>query len=124
AIGAHRDAVADSDRVESHADHSGGLHAFFHFLGKMKQMHVAGVAFEPHAGDSNLRLLKIGVRKAGGIQHCLPCALRFWSCDTRAVLIQLSGHPMMICGPWGNWRREPFARRSIITNPAATTPLP
>ena len=54
AVGAHGDAVADADGVEAHADQSGGGDAFLHFRGKVEQVHVAGVAFEPDAGDADL----------------------------------------------------------------------
>ncbi len=56
AIGAHGNAVAHADGVEAHADHARGLHAFFHFFGQVEQVHVARVAFKPHARNAYLRL--------------------------------------------------------------------
>ncbi len=56
AVGAHRDAVGDADRVEPHADQPGFRHAFLHLGGEVQEVHVAGVAFEPHAGDADLGL--------------------------------------------------------------------
>ena len=57
AVGAHRDAVGDADRVEPHADEAGFRHALLDLGREVEQVHVAGVAFEPHAGDADLGLL-------------------------------------------------------------------
>ncbi len=87
AIGSHGNSVADTDGVEAHADHAGSLDAFLDLFGKVEQMHVAGVAFEPHAGDAHLRLLHVLFIQAGGIKHGLRCALRLGFGDDAAVAV-------------------------------------
>ena len=92
AVGAHRDAVGDADRVEPHADEPGRLHALLHFGREVQQVHVARVALEPHAGDADLRLLHVVFGHAGGVEHGLRRALRFGLRDLTAVFIEGRGH--------------------------------
>ncbi len=88
ARGAHRDAVADADGVEAHADHAGGDDPFLHPLGEGVEVHVAGVAFVPDAGDADLRLLHVFVGHAGAIEHGLAGALALGLGDVAAVFIE------------------------------------
>ena len=87
-LGAHRNAVADADRVEPHAHHAGG-HDPVADLGRERvEVHVAGVALVPHGGDAHLRLVEIGRLQAGAEQHGLGGALRAGLGDPRAVTIE------------------------------------
>ena len=61
--------------------------AFFHFCGEVEQVHVAGVAFVPDAGDADLGLVHVGLGEAGGVEHGLRRALRFWLGDAGGVLV-------------------------------------
>ena len=88
AVGPHRDAVADADGVETHADHAGGHDPLFDPLGEGIEVHVAGVAFVPDAGDADLRLLHVGFGHAGAIEHGLAGALRLGLGDVAAVFIE------------------------------------
>jgi hypothetical protein len=49
AVGAHRDAVADADGVEAHADQPAPTTPFLHLSARVVEVHVAGVAFVPDA---------------------------------------------------------------------------
>src|SRR5262249_4081436 len=80
-VRSHGNAVAYTYRVESETNQTGGANAFPHFFGESKQMHVAGIAFIPNAGNSDLRLIQILVREARRIKHRLRSALRFRSGD-------------------------------------------
>ena len=59
---------------------------FFTSRGQVQEVHVAGVAFEPHAGDADLGLVHVGFGEAGGVEHRLRGALRFGLGDLAAVL--------------------------------------
>ena len=76
AIGAHRDAVADADGVEPHAHHPGRRHALTHSRRQFVEVHVAGIALVPHAGDADLWLLEVGRLEAGAQEHGLRGPLR------------------------------------------------
>ena len=96
AVGAHRDAVADADRVEPHADQAGGGDALLDLLGQLEKVHVARVAFEPDAGDADLRLVHVFLAQAGGVEHRLRGALGFRLGDSGAELVQLSRHILKV----------------------------
>ena len=64
--------------------------AFLHFRGEVEQVHVAGVALVPDAGDADLRLLHVLFAQAGGVQHRLRCALRLGLGDPGAVFVEHS----------------------------------
>ena len=72
AVRAHRDAVAHADRVEPHPDQAGVGDAFLDLLGQRQQVHVAGVAFEPDAGDADLRLVHIA-RRSDPVPYSIAC---------------------------------------------------
>ena len=65
--------------------------ALLHLLGQVEQVHVAGVALVPDAGDADLRLVHVLVGQAGAVEHRLRRPLRFRLRDARAELVQL-GH--------------------------------
>ena len=69
ALGAHRDAVGDRDRVELHRRAAGGADAGLHVLGEVAQVVVARADLDPRVGDADERLLQIGVGEADGLQH-------------------------------------------------------
>src|SRR5262249_43807589 len=94
AVGAHRDAVADTDGVEPHADHAGSAHPATYFGRELEQVHVAGVAVVPDAGDADLRLAHVLGGEAGTVEHGLRGALRFGLGDVAAVDVELAlvGH--------------------------------
>ena len=75
-FGSHRDAVAHADRIEPHPDHPRRLHSLFHFQRQIVEVHVAGVALVPHAGDADLRLVHILFGHAGPVEHGLRRPLR------------------------------------------------
>ena len=81
---AHRDAIADADRIEAEADEAGRLRALLHLLSQAEKVHIAGVALKPHAGDPDLRLIHIFFAQSGGIEHGLRRALRFRLRDLRS----------------------------------------
>ena len=87
AVGAHGDAVADADGVEAHADEARGFHSLFYFRREVEQVHVARIAFEPDAGDADLRFGQISLSHAGGVEHGLGGALRFWLGDVGGVFV-------------------------------------
>ncbi len=78
AVGAHRDAVADADGVEPHADQAGRDDPLLDSIGQPFEVHVAGVALVPHAGDADLRLSACRLRS--GRWH------RAWPARRRATL--------------------------------------
>ena len=91
AIGAHRDAVADADGVEPHAHHPGRRHALTHSRRQFVEVHVAGIALVPHAGDADLWFLEVGRLEAGAQEHGLRGPLRTGLGDPGAVAIQNGG---------------------------------
>ncbi len=97
ALGAHRDAVADADGVEPHADQAGRLHAFLHLVGEVVQVHVAGVALVPDAGDADLGLVHVLFGQAGAVEHGLRGPLRLGLRD--------AGAEYLLSGP-GIWDSE------------------
>ena len=56
AIGAHGNTVGHADGIETHAHQIGRLHALLDLGGQIQQVHIAGIAFVPHAGDADLAL--------------------------------------------------------------------
>ena len=46
-------------------------HALLDFGGEVEQVHVAGVALVPHAGDADLRLVHVGFGEPGAVEHRL-----------------------------------------------------
>ena len=89
--GAHRDAVGDADGVEPHADQPGRLDPFLHLGSQVAEVHVAGVALVPHAGDADLRLVHVVVGHAGAVEHGLRGTLRFGLGDVAAVFVERCG---------------------------------
>jgi hypothetical protein len=92
ALGPHRDAVGDADRVEAHSHEARGQHPVLDLRGQVVQVHVAGVAFEPDVRDPHLGLVHVLLAKARGVEHRLggPLGLRLG--DPRADSIQFFGH--------------------------------
>ena len=91
AVGAHRDAVAHSDRIEPHPHHAGRQHALTNLGGQLVEVHVAGVALVPHARNADLRLVEIGRLETGAEEHRLRGALRAGLRDAGTVAVQ-NGH--------------------------------
>ena len=91
-IGAHRDAVADSDGVESHANQSGIGNTFLDLAGQIQQMHVAAIALVPDASDSDLCLVHVLGSHAGGVEHRLRSTLALGLGDFAAVLVERLVH--------------------------------
>ena len=60
---------------------------FLHLVGEIEQVHVAGVALVPDAGDADLRLVHVLLGQAGGVEHRLRRALRFRLGDAGAELV-------------------------------------
>ena len=60
----------------------------FTFVGEVVEVHVAGVAFVPDAGDADLRLVHVVFGQAGGVEHGLRRALGFGLGDDAAVAVQ------------------------------------
>ena len=90
----HGNSIADADGVEAHADHIGFGHAFPDGGGKFVQMHVAGIAIVPEAGNADLRLVHIGFGQAGGVQHRLRNTLLSRLGDLAAVTVEEG----LVCG--------------------------
>ena len=91
AIGAHRDAIADTDRIEPHPHHPCSHRTLTDFGCKLVEVHVAGVAVVPHACNSDLRLVEVGRLEASAQEHCLRGPLGSWLGDSGAVTVQ-NGH--------------------------------
>ena len=53
--GAHGNAVRNPNGVEPVSNHPRLHNAILDLLGQIKQVHIAGVAFEPHARHTHLR---------------------------------------------------------------------
>ena len=87
ALGPHRDAVADPDRIEAKADQTRALHAVLDVRGKPIEVHVAGVALVPHATDADLRLLQVRIGQAGAVQHGLGRTLAAGLGDAGGILV-------------------------------------
>lgn len=88
---AHRDGVADADRVEPEPDHAGLPHALLHGLGEAEQVHVAGVALVPDRGDPDLGLREVVIGEADAVEDGLGATLRLGLGDAGAVLVELVG---------------------------------
>ena len=88
AFGAHRDAVADTDGVESHADQPCVFDTLLHFRSQIQQVHVAAIAFVPNTGDSDLRLVHVLGSHSRGVEHRLRSPLALGLCDPGAVFVQ------------------------------------
>ena len=58
-----------------------------HLRRQIVQMHIAGVAFIPDAGDADLRLVHIRVGQAGAVQHGLRRTLGFGLGDAGTVAV-------------------------------------
>ena len=86
---AHGNAVRHPNRVETHPDHVGGPHALFDLRGDVAQVHIARIAVEPHAGDTDLGALHIGFGQPRGVQHSLRRPLRLGLGDVGAGTIEL-----------------------------------
>ena len=68
---------------------SGLLHALFDFLGQFQQVHVACVAFVPHAADADLPLVHVVGGHPRPKQHRLRRPLALGLSDSAAVLVEL-----------------------------------
>ena len=68
-FGTHRDPVGDRDGVELHRRAAGAADALFHVDGEIAQVVVARTDLDPRVGDTDERLLEIGVGEADGLQH-------------------------------------------------------
>ena len=90
AIGSHADPIADTDRIETHADHIERLHRFLDLTSQVQQMHVARVSLEPHAADPDLRLVHVIGGKPGGVEHSLRGTLAFGLRDLRGIAVDRS----------------------------------
>ena len=78
--------------VEPHADQAGRGDALLHLVGEVVEVHVAGVALVPDAGDADLGLVHVLGRQAGAIEHGLAGALALGLRDAAAVFVELAGH--------------------------------
>jgi len=67
-----------------------------HFGRELEQVHVAGVAFVPDAGDADLRLVHVRFGQAGAVEHRLRRALRLGLGDVAAPDVELAflGHDL------------------------------
>ena len=63
------------------------LYAFLDVRSEPIEMHVAGVAFPPHAADAYLCLLQIGDGEPGAVQHCLGRALAARLSDAGGIFV-------------------------------------
>ena len=68
---AHADGVADADCVKTHSHQVPGIHALLDLCRKVQQVHIAGVALEPDAGNPHLGFGHVLFRHAGAVQHGL-----------------------------------------------------
>ncbi len=96
ALGAHRDAVGDTDGVEAHSDHARGHDALFDPSSELIEVHVAGIPLVPDRGDADLRLVHVVGRQAGGIEHRLAGALRCGLGDAAAGAVEAFGHHRIV----------------------------
>src|SRR5579885_2779588 len=68
ALGAHRDSVADGDRVELHRRAAGFAHAALDVLGEGAQAEVAGHGLGPGVGDADHGTRDVRVGQADGLE--------------------------------------------------------
>lgn len=64
-------AVADANGVEPVGDEAGLSDGVADSLGKIEEMHVAGVALEPNRRDADLGLVHVGLGETGTVEHGL-----------------------------------------------------
>ena len=62
--------------------------ALFDLGRQVEQVHVAGVAFVPDAGDADLGLVHVLLGQAGAVEHRLGGALGFGLGDSRAIAVE------------------------------------
>ena len=85
ALGPHRDAVRDGDRVELHRRAAAGPDALLHELRQPPQVVVAGHRLDPGGRDPDQRPGEIVVREADGLEHRpgrrpVGPSVRAWEC--------------------------------------------
>jgi hypothetical protein len=78
--------------VEAKAHESGGDHAPLDLGGQVEQVHVAGVALVPDAGDPDLGLVHVLFGEPGGVEHRLGGPLGLGLGDALTDLVQFLGH--------------------------------
>ena len=66
----------------------------FTWSASVVEVHVAGVALVPDAGDADLRLLHVVFGQAGAIEHGLAGALRFGLRDVALYLLSAMANPL------------------------------
>ena len=86
-VGAHRDAVTDTDGIESHPYDSRLRHANFYLFGQLIEVHVACVALVPDAGDADLGLVHVGFGHTHAVEHSLGRTLALDLRDAAAETI-------------------------------------
>ncbi len=97
AVRAHRNTVTDTDGIKTHANQPGSFDTLFDPGCQLIQVHIARVAFVPHAGDANLCFLHVVFSQTRAIEHSLRSALRLLLCNASTVCIQLSHfHPLIV----------------------------
>ena len=68
------------------------------FGGQIHQVHIARIAFVPHAADADLSFVHVGPVHAGGVKHGLRRALRRGLSNSTAVFIDLSHNNQTLAG--------------------------
>jgi hypothetical protein len=91
-VRAHRNPVGHADGVEPHADQARIDDPALYDSSEVVEVHVAAVALVPYRRDANLRLVHVGTRETGRVQHRLGCALRRRLGNSAAVLVEFSAH--------------------------------
>jgi hypothetical protein len=89
ALGAHADAVTDTNGVELHAVETGTLHTLLHLVVQAHQVHVARVSRVPDTADTHLGLVQVAVLHASRVQHGLRRALGLGLCDVAGDLVEV-----------------------------------
>lgn len=87
--GAHRNGVADADRVKPEPHHARLLNALLHRLRKPQQVHVTGVPLVPDGGDPNLGLRQVVIGEPHSVEDRLGATLGLGLCYAGAILVQL-----------------------------------
>src|SRR5690606_26243879 len=88
ALGAHRNTIRYTDRVEPQPDESRGFDTLFYLFGEVIEVHVTRIAFPPVCRNADLGLVQVFGRESRTVQHGLGGSLASGLRDPAAIFIQ------------------------------------
>jgi hypothetical protein len=108
--GTHRDTIRDTDGVESVGNETGLSDRLLDVGREIHKVHVARVSLVPNGRDTNLSLVHVILREAGGIEHSLGGTLGLGLGDVGGDLVEL------VIGADGGGRQETAARKEQLVS--------